>query len=336
MEEHLYRRAETLPLPPDTGEDIRVAADFFLPGVHPENLLFYDTETTGLSGGAGTIAFLLGFAALEGDRIAATQFFLTDFPGEPDLLAAAAGEQAGKSHMLSYNGRSFDAPLLRTRLVMNRLPPELPAQFDLLFPARRLWRRILPDCRLETLESRILGRGRTGDVPGSEIPGLYFDFLARGNPEPMGAVVRHNREDVLSLVHLFVHLGKIIRDPLRAGRVDAASLGSMLLPRHARKGLSLLLRAAGEGDPRALRSLSAFYKRNRMWGEAERLWRAAPEGDEYSRVELAKLCEHRLGALDEALAITDGLLDRPGPADGKAGLLRRKDRLERKLRRLRG
>ncbi|MBI2544007.1 MAG: ribonuclease H-like domain-containing protein, partial [Candidatus Rokubacteria bacterium] len=133
----------------------------------PKRLLYLDTETTGLAGGTGTYAFLVGAGFFDGDRFVLAQYFMRDLDEEPALIAAMAALLAEFDGVVTYNGRGFDLPLLETRFVLSRRPwPQHLSHLDLLPPARRLWSSRLPDCRLGTIEARILGLERVDDVPG--------------------------------------------------------------------------------------------------------------------------------------------------------------------------
>ncbi|MCK5197291.1 MAG: ribonuclease H-like domain-containing protein, partial [Spirochaetales bacterium] len=178
-----------------------------------ENLIFYDLETTGLSGGAGTIAFLAGFGWIEKSRLIINQYFLHDFPGEIDFLLLINELLAPGKILVSYNGKSFDHPLLGTRFLMKGLKlHELP-EIDLLHAARRLWKKRLPTCRLGTIESNILGIHRIDDVPGIEVPDIYFDYLKNGQETRLAGVFKHHLQDIKSLAGLLAHMEKLWSNP---------------------------------------------------------------------------------------------------------------------------
>lgn len=173
-------------------------------------LLFLDLETTGLFTGAGTQAFLIGCAAIDGDSIRVRQFLMPGFEHERAALAALAEWAAAHGALVTYNGKTFDVPLIETRFLFHRLPfplAETP-HFDMLHPARRLWRGRpttagpAPDessCSLSVLEKHLAGVHRVGDVPGFEIPSRYFQFVRDGDARPLEAVLEHNRLDLISL-----------------------------------------------------------------------------------------------------------------------------------------
>jgi uncharacterized protein YprB with RNaseH-like and TPR domain len=185
-------------------------------------VLCFDTETTGLSGGAGTLPFLIGWAQLvSGDgptpAVEVRQWFLRDMPGEPDLIEAVDAAMASAEGLVSFNGASFDLPLLKSRWALAGRPfPEKPHRDD-LHPARRLWKRLLESCRLSRLEQTVLGLNRVDDVPGSLVPALWFEYLRQGAAAdfltPLEGVLRHHAQDVYSLLCLDLILAGLARNP---------------------------------------------------------------------------------------------------------------------------
>jgi uncharacterized protein YprB with RNaseH-like and TPR domain len=195
-----------------------------------EDLLFFDLETTGLSGGAGTVAFLAAFGRLragtgtpESSALRITQYLLLDYPGENDFLQALLGEfdAAGTGEdrrpvVVSYNGKSFDSQILKTRCLMNGLRPPEYRHADLLHPARRLWKRLVSDCSQGTIETAVLGLDRRGDIPGSLAPEIWFSFLKTGRTEALLDVCDHNCRDIAGLAAMFAVMCHIAGDPVRA------------------------------------------------------------------------------------------------------------------------
>lgn len=170
---------------------------------HPERVVFLDTETTGLAGGAGTIPFLVGLAWLDGGDLHVEQLFLDHPRDEPAMVHRLAERLARFEHVVTYNGRAFDVPLLQNRFVLHRTPfPPLETSLDLLPGARRLHRRHLDDRSLSSIERHVLGFHREDDVPGAEIPGIYQELLFAGRTSRMAGVIRHNRWDVVALAAL--------------------------------------------------------------------------------------------------------------------------------------
>jgi hypothetical protein len=183
----------------------------------PQRWAFLDTETTGLAGGSGTLAFLVGVGAITPAGFRLKQYFLRQPSEEASLLSALAADLASFDVLVTYNGKAFDVPLLETRFLMNRqkAPFARLQHVDLLFGARRLWRLKLESCRLQDLERRILGHERVDDVGGGFIPNLYFDYLRRRDARPLEPVFFHNAIDILSLACLTAVVPQAFRDPAR-------------------------------------------------------------------------------------------------------------------------
>lgn len=183
-----------------------------------KDLAFIDTETTGLAGGAGTLAFLIGVGVYEDDAFVLRQYFLRDPSEEPAALAAIADLLADRAGWVTFNGRAFDVPLLESRFTLNRRRAPFAARphLDLLNPARWLYRGRIESCALSSLEANVLGIPRTtDDVPGALIPWMYVEFLRNGDPTAMRRVIYHNAIDILSMVTLSAHLLEVF-DPARA------------------------------------------------------------------------------------------------------------------------
>ena len=372
-----------------------------LDGVDLREAVFIDTETTGLAGGTGTTAFLvgIGFFAVQapvgaqfiapiaqggpttqgssagpqdgamncaptGDGHARTaafvvrQFFMRDFGEERALLVALAEALAPFRYAVSFNGKSFDLPLLETRYVLARMAkrrwqPEL--HFDLLHPARRLWRERLGTCSLAALEEAVLGHRRVADVPSWAIPSLYAAYLREGASGPLARVFSHNRHDLLSLAALVTHVGRRLAEPL------GQTLGADELLAVARLYEELGLRSEavacleqalvlvdGSGEAslreRVRLALALCCKRDGRRERAFALWRELARGSAAitGLIELAKHHEHRerdaLAALDcveQALAIVELREARDGIGrwrNERAELERRLARLLRKRR----
>ena len=190
----------------------------------PGELLFFDLETTGLSGGAGTLAFLAAFGRFvfpEGNAhgtLEITQYLLLDYPGEPIFLEMLLKEFDRRPPQItvSYNGKCFDSQILKNRCLINGIMPPDFYHADLLHPARRLWKRKLPDCSQSTIEVSILGLDRSGDVPGALAPEIWFSFLKNGENRELLLICEHNIKDILGLACLFLCMGDIAVNPLES------------------------------------------------------------------------------------------------------------------------
>lgn len=350
--------ADLLALVPDEGA--RYAIDPRLAGASFRDFLFLDTETTGLAG-AGALAFMVGVAFFEPqpvvvdgqaeirDVLVVRQLFLRDPGDEPVMLAYLDELLDGKAGLITFNGRSFDVPLLDNRYLMNRRLGRLPAMphIDLLPPARRLYRSRLGSCALGALEQSLLGLHRTqDDVPGWLIPSLYLNYLRSGDATELTRVFYHNEMDMLSMVTL---AGRIFRQ-LSASRcdeaVDQVSLGRWQADLGLHELAERTLREALDGDlpleiyHQALYRLAALYKATGRRAEAVIAWQQiafTSAGDVTAHVELAKHYEWQAGDLPaagewtkRALALLDRLPLTPNTRLARAELVHRQQRLERK------
>jgi uncharacterized protein YprB with RNaseH-like and TPR domain len=182
-----------------------------------DDFLFFDLETTGLSGGAGTVAFLAAFGRfISGNKLQISQYLLLDYPGEIDFLENLLKEinnSTNKSIIVSYNGKCFDAAILKTRCIMKSIEPPEFLHADLLHPARRLWKNIISGCSQSTIETQILGLDRSGDTPGSLAPEIWFDFLKTGKTERLLDICDHNSADISGLATMLLVMISIADNP---------------------------------------------------------------------------------------------------------------------------
>ena len=314
------------------------------PAADSRGLLFLDTETTGLAGGTGTYAFLVGVGRLDGDRVVVAQYFMRDFDEEPALLAGLAPLLEQAAGVVTFNGSGFDLPLLETRFVLARRRwPSLPAHLDLLRPARRVFAPRCTDCRLTTLEREVIGLEREDDVPGALIPALYFDFLRSRRAAPLVRVFDHNRHDVLSLVALLGWLGRALATPDHLDAEDLAGLGHLWEPVDLERALACYRAAlggalAGHTAHRVRLRLARWEKRAARWDRACALWEVASRHDAFDREpweELAKFHEHRRRDLRTARATVAEALELADAAGAPSRVLDafayRLLRLERRL-----
>jgi uncharacterized protein YprB with RNaseH-like and TPR domain len=321
-------------------------------------LLCLDTETTGLGSAAGTVAFLVGVGWWQQDRLRLVQLLLPDHSEEGALLDALTDLVPPGAGLVTYNGRSFDWPLLETRYRMGRRPPPaIGSHLDLLLLVRRLFRYRLPDARLQTVERHLLRRHRAPDIPSWEIPAVYHSFLRGGSPGPIRVVARHNAEDVVTLGRILAHLER----GYGAGEVRRwAPPGDLVrlarLFRHEARfdeavacletaGLSV----SAEDPDVALATveLARLLRRMGRWADAGVAWSRLGAADgplaALGWIELAKEREHRERDLDGAWAATDEALLALYRNRGKGAamlrrglesdLVRRRARLARRLER---
>lgn len=273
--------------------------------------LFFDTETTGLAGGSGTHAFLVGLGFFQGDEFIVRQYFLRDYPEEEAMLEAVGQDLAPFDLLVSFNGKAFDWPLMETRyrLARRRVPLAGAPHLDLLHPARRLFKERLGACNLTNLEAQVLGVQRQGDVPGSLIPSLYFDYLRSGNIAPLADVIKHNQLDIVSLVSLANYLGQMVTDPFGPtpdGELvcgdDLFALGRLFEARGLLTQAIPCYETAGErglfavSEALRLRELARAYKRVKEHNRAVTLWGELIQGTGrlslHPYIELAKYYEH--------------------------------------------
>jgi len=253
-------------------------------------LLFLDLETTGLAGGAGTYAFLVGCAWFEREAFVVRQFMLTAFTAEAALLGAVEQLASRFGSLVTYNGKSFDVPLLENRLALHRMPGRLPdlPHVDLLHPARRLWSDPAGSpggCRLVALESTHCGYERVGDVPGFEIPGRYFDFVRTGVAEPLAAVLEHNRLDLLTLAAMTAHVSGLLASCAQSGTAQEQLGVGRLLESGGRvdEATACFARAADLAERgslirvEALRRLALALRRARQFADAADVWQSLLE-----------------------------------------------------------
>jgi uncharacterized protein YprB with RNaseH-like and TPR domain len=304
-------------------------------GTTAEELIFYDTETTGLSTGAGTIPFLIGFGRVKEEKFEIIQYFLADYPGETFMLESLKKEFPENSYYVSYNGKSYDSHLINSRYLLNGIDYKRGEEIDLLYLSRRLWKNKLENCKLGTIEEKILKIKRGPDIPGSEIPDVWFDFLKTGHLEKLKLVFSHNLQDIYTLSTLLVKINEITETLPENENYDIFNLGKLFLLRDLEKGIQLLNREITAGNREAAQFLSILYKRQENWDSAIAIWKNLNKNgfNLFATVELAKYYEHKIKAPGKALRIIDKLLKSPFSPSGEAEdkLQYRRKRLLRKL-----
>jgi uncharacterized protein YprB with RNaseH-like and TPR domain len=315
----------------------------------PSHLLFVDLETTGIAGGAGTYAFLVGCAWFSGGTFRIRQFFLSSFAAERALLEAVADVAATAGTVVSYNGKSFDLPLIETRFALHRLTTPFAGMphVDMLHPARRLWSGADAPCRLSTLEESQCEFVREGDVAGYEIPARYFRYVHAGDARPLAPVFEHNRLDLLSLALVTARAAQLLDEGAPAARTAREALGMGRL--YERGGMMSEARACfaratdiDDGDEalqaEALRAYALVSRRMRHYEDAAGAWRrvlglpVCPRPIEREASEaLAVHLEHRRRDLLSARDFTVRLLHVDESVTRRQAAEYRLARLDRKL-----
>jgi uncharacterized protein len=302
------------------------AGDARIAELPPGAFAFLDTETSGLAGGTGTYAFLVGVARFETDaqgelQLHLAQFFMRDPSEELALLSGLEQFLAPCQALVTFNGKAFDAPLLTTRYILQGWRPPFHgfAHIDLLPLARRLWRSRLPSRTLGNLEVQILGTQRSGeDIPGWLIPSLYFDYLRSGDATPLRGVLYHNAMDVVSLAALLNHTGQMLADPF-SGAVDEAVDIIALAKLYEDLGelemaTRLYLHGLAHDLPRpvlleAIQQLALIHKHAANHDAAVSLWKSAAAHQHIdSHIELAMYYEHQQKDINAALEWTEAAI----------------------------
>lgn len=283
--------------------------------------LFIDTETTGLSAGAGNFPFLVGTAFFEETHVVVDQFFLRDPSEEAAMLAELDRLLMKHPHLVSYNGKSFDWPLLRNRWVLYRMNPsaQLKSHIDLLYPARSLWRGVLQSCRLGEVEVERLGIERLDDLPGSYAPIYYMNYLAEGDPNPLKAVFRHNEWDLLTLISLTIYLGRLLMRKENFFSLEEEELfrlalwfERMNLTQMADAAFQDLLERPARRRERYMHAIASVFKKRGELKKAVSIWteyisqrgKETPfQVDPY--LELAKYYEHSERDYETALSLAE-------------------------------
>ena len=292
-----------------------------------ERILFLDLETTGLGVGAGNVPFMTGIAYIEGGRFVIEQTLIRHPAEERAMLEELRRKLAERPYLATYNGRTFDWPLLKGRFIMNgfgRSAAAEPWHLDFLHPSRSIWRNTLASLRLSHVEEERLGIARSGDVPGSMAPAIYFRFLQDGDPEPLGGVFRHNELDMLSLACLAVRFGRLLSGglgrhvPLPDEDEELLRTG-LWLDRMGREAEAEALfdRLAGRetAGPWCL-PLAARDKKCGNWRRAVLLWQKAAHAAERqgwasgeAHIELSMYYEHRAKDYEQALRYASAALE---------------------------
>ena len=325
----IYKKFDAIPVDPDAADVLKIEkfyaySHFFHesdPSSHMEirlpllsrnrlsgpinlyNILIFDLETTGLAGGAGTFPFLIGLGVFEEDGVRVYQYFLPEYGREIIAYLDLAKKFSSKTHLLTYNGKSFDYPLIKNRFILNRIDnPFISFQhIDLLHYARRLWRSHLSDCSLSTVEREIFKFHRYGDIEGRLIPQAYFDFLQTGSVDQMQKIIRHNQQDILSLGRLILYMHQIelenAEDQISDNELQVLfglAIRNGELKRTSELFQQVLKRKISLSGKMAA-AYSILLKRQNRWQDAVSIWHDMLESQSqilFALEELAKYYEH--------------------------------------------
>lgn len=289
---------------------------------YPEQLLFIDTETTGLAGGTGTIAFMIGIGWIENQIFYTWQYFLPELKSEGLLLQKVKEKTDGFSALVSYNGKSFDLPMLTSRFLLNRqkpIPENLP-HIDLLHLNRSLWRYSSENCKLQTIEAEKFQLYREDDIPGELIPSVYFNFLNnRGDIRKVVNIFEHNRLDIISMLANLICVFEAFKkespskDPLDDYAKGRHFKRRKKIKRSIRHYKNVLSSDITENRRfKTLMELAGIYKKEKQYLQAIPLWLEAIELDFASvtpLIELAKYYEHKTRRFSKAIEYTEQALN---------------------------
>lgn len=274
-------------------------------GHKPEDLFFFDTETTGLGGGVGNTIFLLGYASISKDSLILRQHILPH-PGAEVPLYQSFLEKVNYKTLVTYNGKSFDWPQVKTRhmLVRDHVPKLPPfGHFDLYHAARRLWKHQLDRLKLSVVEKEVLGIERDNDIPGYLAPMIYFDFIESKQPDGMIGILKHNEIDILSLITLYTHLTYLLceKDPAMT-RKESYEVGRWYSyigeQNKAENIFASLTEGSDQTSYQAKLALASHYKKAQQWDQALDLFQEVGNKEIVDLsveacIEAAKILEHR-------------------------------------------
>ena len=311
--------------------------------VRREDLCFLDTETTGLSHGAGTVAFLVGIGFFDEKGFTVRQYLMRDYDEEAFLLSHVAEEMNGRKVLCTFNGATFDLPLLETRYTMQRMRDlyQKKPHVDLLPTSRRVWKLRLKKCNLTSLEEAVLGLQRENDLPGALVPERYFSFLKTRDFSLLTDILDHNAQDIVSLAHILDRLMRLHDTPLLAqAPEDVFSLGRVYEKRGKNEKARVCYRAADQGSVSILARgrMAESFRREGDWEAAARVYSrmiSDRQGGAGPLIAMAKICEHKRRDIPSAIEYTRKaiILAADQPDADMAPLQKRLERLLLKARR---
>ena len=326
-----------------SGESLEIMQGKPFPTCHREDFCFLDTETTGLSRGAGTVAFLVGVGFFDDQGFTVRQYLMRDYDEEIFLLEKVARDIENSAVLCTFNGATFDLPLLDNRFIMNRMRNHYAdwPHVDLLPTARRVWKLRLKKCNLTSLEEAVLGMQRQDDLPGALVPERYFSFLKTRDFSLLDDILEHNAQDIVSLAHILDRLLRLHDMPLLAqAPEDVFSLGRVYEKRGKPERARMCYRAADQGSVSILARgrMAESYRRSGDFEAAAQVYRSMitdRQGGAAPMIAMAKIMEHKKGDIPAAIEYTRKAIILSADQEGAdmAALQKRYQRLLKKARR---
>ena len=282
------------------------------PDCRREDFCFLDTETTGLSHGAGTVAFLVGVGFFDEKGFTVRQYLMRDYDEEAFVLSRVAQDMQRAKVLCTFNGATFDLPLLETRFTMQRMRDQYAAKphVDLLPASRRVWKLRLKKCNLTSLEEAVLGLRRENDLPGALVPERYFSFLKTRDFSLLTDILEHNAQDIISLAHILDRLLRLHEAPLLAqAPEDVFSLGKVYEKRGKNERARMCYRAADQGSVSILARgrMAESFRREGDWDAAAKVYNrmiADKQGGAGPLIAMAKIMEHKKRDIPAAIEYT--------------------------------
>lgn len=306
------------------------------------DLVFFDTETTGLMGGSSTAAFLIGTGYFEDDKFVTKQFLMNDYYQESDMISHLNDILTKHKAVVSYNGKSYDTHIVNSRSILNRLPRLLDEkiQLDLLHSTRRLYKRRLDSCSMHSIEENILNLHRVGDIPGSEIPEIFFNYVKYKDDSMLKKVVEHNLQDIVSMVAIAHKLLFAYNNPTNLSyKEDIFSQGLIFEKLDFPHNAKLCYNILGNYPPAILRQ-AMLAKREQSHNEAIDHFTSLSKMQRFdytADIEMAKIYEHKIKDTTKALECTNKALEKvtmfvsEAPQEIIEQIKKRKQRLANKL-----
>lgn len=276
--------------------------------INAEELLFFDLETTGLAGGSGVYPFLIGFGFIENSNFILRQYFLPEFDREIFVFRDLADRFSTKNTLVTFNGKSYDYPLLKSRFILNRFVNifEKFAHLDLIHPARRLWKSSIIDCSLGNIEKTIFHFSRHLDIDGYMIPESYFRFIQTGTTEYINRIISHNQQDIISMFNILIYLANAENksNSVKLKNSEFAALTKLAIRQNKLKDSGIYMEKLQKNPDDLILEFSLLLKKNNKFEAAVEIWLELLDKNFNVLVvleELAKYYEHRKKDISTAL-----------------------------------